>query len=321
MADFTVRQGDDFTIADTLEDAAGNPVNIQNATIKFTLIPIGGGAPLLNAVAAVNDQVTDGSDGSKGKVHYAAIGGSTTATPGLYLATWLVLFGGTSPQAYPNGGYILFEITADAPVAAVTRFAESTDLETRLGLVFTADEHIRAEALLELASGVIQQETKQTIALVSGDTFTRPGDFSERIRLPQRPVVSVASATLNGVALTQGQSFYVEGDEIVRMNWNSVVQDSSFGLPFSGWGLPWMSLVVVYTHGYAVIPRIVKAVCLEMVVRVWVNPGAVARETIGNTSTVYDNNRFSPSGLLMTDTERKDVNDVIRRTSGSLALR
>jgi hypothetical protein len=35
----------------------------------------------------------------------------------------------TSLQTFPNGGYILFEVTADAPGLLSGRFAESTDLE------------------------------------------------------------------------------------------------------------------------------------------------------------------------------------------------
>jgi len=203
----------------------------------------------------------------------------------------------------------------------MTQFATNADLAARLGLTLTASEQTRADTLLTLASGLIQQETKQTIALVTNEVYTRPGDYDTRVRLPQRPVVSVASVVLNGVTLVAGTNFYVDRDELVRLNWNSVIQDSSFGLPWAGWGFPWWSLVVTYTHGYAAIPELVKAICMEMVVRVWVNPGAVARETVGNVSTVYDNNRFAPTGLLMNDDEKRELNKLLRRHSSSMVLR
>lgn len=203
----------------------------------------------------------------------------------------------------------------------MTQFATNADLASRLGLTLTAGEQTRADALLTLASGLIQQKTRQTISLVNDDVLTRPGDYSERIRLPQRPVVSVASVVLYGITLVQGDQFYVDGDEIARMNWNSVVQDSSFGRPWSGWGFPWWNVVVTYTHGFATIPELVKAICMEMAVRVWVNPGSVAREHVGNVATVYENMRFAPSGILMTDAEEDELTEFLRRHSGSIALR
>lgn len=205
----------------------------------------------------------------------------------------------------------------------MAQFASSSDLAARLGLTLTSPEQTRADTLLQQASGLIQSETKQTIALVDDDELIRPGDYNDRIRLPQRPVVSVDSVDLQGTSLVEGTNFYIDGDELVRLNWNAVIQDSSFGLPWAGWGFPWWTVTVVYTHGWADgdIPQIVKSVCMEMVTRVWVNPGAVAREQVGNTMTVYDNNRFSPSGMLMTDVEKAAVNRVIRRQAGSIALR
>lgn len=320
MADFTVRQGDDFTIADTLKDAAGAAVNIQGAAIKLTLIPLAGGAALLNAVVATNDQVGDGTgDGSKGKVHYTGAGALTAAAAGFYLGTWLATFAGPASISYPNGGYILFEVTADAPVTADTRFAESVDLEARLGLTFTADEHLRAQQLLAWASGLIQLETKQTVSLVAGDTLTRPGDYSSRIRLPQRPVVSIASVTVDGVAQTLGTDFYLDGDELVRIG---PLPDSSFGLPGSGWGYPWKNIVIVYTHGYAVVPKLVKAIAMEMVVRVWVNPGSVIQESIAGVQTAYAPYSAPPRGLLLTDDEKNALNKLLRyNTSGTITLR
>jgi len=320
-ADYFIGQNDHGEqLADTLKDSAGNAVDISGATVKLTVAPIGGGVAVVNAVTASNDQNGDGSDGSKGKVHYVWQSADTVAA-GMYLGRWTVTFGGGVVQSYPNGGYLLVEIAAATPIDTETRFVTSADLQARLGIDFTADDYIRADALLARASGLIQNETKQKIVLVTNDVYTRPGDYDTRVRLPERPVLSVASVMLNGVALTAGTNFFVDRDELVRLNWNSVIQDSSFGLPWAGWGFPWWDLVVTYTHGYAVVPELVKTVCMEAVVRVWVNPGSVARETVGNTSTVYDNNRFSPTGLLLTTEEKAQLNKLLRRHSGSLSLR
>lgn len=207
------------------------------------------------------------------------------------------------------------------------QFASSDDLAARLGVTFTDAEAARADLLLQRATGIIQRETKQTIALVTGDVYTRPGDYSSRVRLPERPVVSVSSVVLNGVAMgigpddPAGENCYLDRDELVRLNWNAVIQDSSFGLPWAGFGFPWWDLVVTYTHGWETIPEPAPTVCLEAVVRVWVNPGSVARQTMGNVQTVYDNMRFSPTGLVLTDDERNALNEVFRRHQNSSALR
>lgn len=211
--------------------------------------------------------------------------------------------------------------SATPPVQNSLLFASAIDLGHRLGIDLTEAEENRANYLLTVATGLIRQKTKQTISLVTNDVFTRPGDYSERIRLKERPVVSVSSVTLNGTAFVDGTHFYRDGDELVRLNWNAVFQDSSFGLPWSGWGFPWWPLVVTYTHGYAVIPDLVKAICVEAVRRVWTNPGGVIQESIAGVTTTYAPYSAPPAGLLITDAETRELNDFLRRTSGTISLR
>lgn len=181
----------------------------------------------------------------------------------------------------------------------MSQFATNAELATRLGLTFSAAEQTRADGLLISASGLIQQYSGQTIERVTGETFTRKGSYSDRIRLPQRPVVSIASVTLAGVALVEGTDFHLDGDELVRSS--------------SGWGYPWQTLVVVYTHGYQTIPETIKAICKEMVVRVWVNPGSVIQESVGDVQTTYAPYIRPPRGLLLTDDEKAELDNMFRR--------
>lgn len=188
----------------------------------------------------------------------------------------------------------------------MTTFASAADLEARLGITLTEAEQIRAESLLQLASGLIRDAVRQTISLVEDDELTLPGTNADRIALPERPVVSVASVTLDG----NDVSFSLAGSSIFRRS--LTVWDADFdrdGRWSRGFGRIYQTIVVTYTHGYAAdeIPSLVKSICLEAAVRVWVNPGAVARESEGDTSVVYDNMRFSPSGLLLTDIERSQL--------------
>lgn len=212
------------------------------------------------------------------------------------------------------------------PVAGTT-FASTNELAARLGIVFDATETARADILLDLATGlIIDAANGQQIALVEDDVLTMPGTTDERILLPQRPVVSIASITLDGAALVEGTDWWLDRNTIVRIPATTIValtgiHNEMLTYPlWSGFGWPAQTLEVTYTHGYATVPLSVKAICMEACVRVWVNPGNVARETIGAESTVYDNNRFSPSGLLLTDEEKHVIRRLFGRTMGSVTI-
>ncbi len=98
-------------IQSTLENSGGTAVDIQGATVLFFMSPIGSSTLTVGGTATV-DQVTDGSDGSKGKVHYAW-NTADTATPGLYLAEWQARYATGGTQTFPNDDYIHVLITND----------------------------------------------------------------------------------------------------------------------------------------------------------------------------------------------------------------
>jgi hypothetical protein len=182
-------------------------------------------------------------------------------------------------------------------------FAAAADLATRLGITLTAGETTDADTLLELASDIIRSDTGQTIDAVASDTLTRPGSWDNRIRLPERPVTDVNSVTLDGTALAETDEWYQVGDELVRVS--------------GTWGGPEAVLVVDYDHGWATVPAGVKGVCLEMVARVWVNPGSVQQEGYGSEQVTYP----AGNGLLPTDAELRTLDRIVRRGQGSMRLR
>ena len=209
-----------------------------------------------------------------------------------------------------------------------TAFADHDDLATRLGVTLTSDQETRADALLADASDIIREEVKRgDLNLETDETITMRGTSDESIELPSTPVISVSSVTLDGVPLTEGHDWYVDGNMIVRLPvTRDVILDgisdemAAFPLGTAGFGWPEQTLEITYTHGYAQIPGKVKTICLEMVTRVWVNPGSVARATIGDTATVYDNMRFSPSGMQVTDDERKALKRLFGSTVKSVTV-
>jgi hypothetical protein len=143
-ADFTIRQGDHGQpLAATLTGTDGAAIDIAGATVRALVVPIGGGAAIVDAPAS-NDQVVDGSDGSKGRVSYTWQQ-ADTATDGFFLGSWIVTFAGGAVETFPNGGYLLIEITADAPVDVGTLYLQPEELKASLemtGLTY-ADEDIR----------------------------------------------------------------------------------------------------------------------------------------------------------------------------------
>ena len=115
--DFQIKVGDNASsIFATLEDAAGTPVDIEAATVKFRMAPISGGAAVLEA-AATNAQNGSGtSDHSVGNVSYAWVPGTAgtlgdTDTAGFYLGEWEVTYASGTVETFPNGGYVLIEVT------------------------------------------------------------------------------------------------------------------------------------------------------------------------------------------------------------------
>lgn len=143
-ADFFIAQGDTASsLSDTLKDASGNAVDLQSATVTVTITPIGGGTAIVNAAAASNDQVGDGSDGSKGDVSYAWQSGDTD-TAGYYLARWTVTFQDGSIQSYPNDGFLLIAISEDAPTGDGQLYVQVEEMKAALELSDTsfADEDI-----------------------------------------------------------------------------------------------------------------------------------------------------------------------------------
>lgn len=88
----------------------GSPVSIQAATVKFIMVDQAGVVKV--SAAANNDQVTDGSDGSKGKVSYDWAA-SDTDQAGTYLAEWEVTFADGTVRTFPTVGWDTVIIHSD----------------------------------------------------------------------------------------------------------------------------------------------------------------------------------------------------------------
>ncbi len=182
------------------------------------------------------------------------------------------------------------------------QFATASDLAARLGVTLTAGEQDRADALLISATGAVQTAAGQQISRVADDTLTVRGTREPTILLPERPVESVASVTVDGTAVTD---WWVQNDELVRP---------------CGFGHDGIEVTIVYTHGFDPVPEFVKALVLEMVVGVWVNPSNLVSERVGQVQVAYGV-QSPPAGLTVSRETRRDLRRLLGRGSLSLPIR
>lgn len=132
MADFFIGQGDTASpLTDVLRDGAGAPVDIAGATIAAKIVPLRGGAPIVDR-AASNEQNGDGADGTRGAVELEWVAGETDDA-GSFLGQWIVTYAGGDVQTFPNTGFLLIEITGDAALAS-GRYLTKDELKKTLKL-------------------------------------------------------------------------------------------------------------------------------------------------------------------------------------------
>lgn len=181
----------------------------------------------------------------------------------------------------------------------MTAFATADDLATYLNRDLDAGEQAQAELMLGIASGHIRREVAQTISLVTDDVAVLRGNWTPRLRLPERPVVSVSSVVIDGSPALSAVDYRLVGDTLVRGWWDGVVVNRSEDSGSGHWGGD-RKVTVTYTHGFATIPDEIKGVCLAMVARSIQIPDGAVQETTGSHSVT-----FKSSGAVGLDADER----------------
>ena len=103
---FTIKQNDTSPqIAATLQDGAGNAIDLTSATVRFHMKKIGAATAVVDADATIIDADT-------GRVKYVWVA-TDTATPGSFQAEFEVTYTNGAVETFPNDQSIAIVITED----------------------------------------------------------------------------------------------------------------------------------------------------------------------------------------------------------------
>ncbi|MFB7354853.1 hypothetical protein [Streptomyces gardneri] len=192
-------------------------------------------------------------------------------------------------------------------------YASPDDLRRLLRIdSFTEEETATAELLIELAQGVIEDETGQALeqsqdtVILDGPTDEdpryHPASGSRRLILPRWPVTAVASVTLT------------EDDEELTFGKDADYTWSASGILHRR-GAEWPShdraVEVVYTPGYAPVPAGPKRITLRLAAAGWSNPEFLAAETLGDHSRSFSAEAL---GMELTAADRRALGAYRART-------
>ncbi len=170
------------------------------------------------------------------------------------------------------------------------KLATAQDLASALQLDYgalTAAQQATMALWVECATAVVQGacgRVPQRILEVVDDTATLLGTTSRWLDLPQRPVTSIKSVTLDGVALVEGAAgsgggtFRRYGSRLWRGDgWQTYVGEPS-------------TVVVVNTHGYPSDDQglmLSRSAVLGLSKTAWTNVGGLKSERIDDYAVVY----------------------------------
>lgn len=165
------------------------------------------------------------------------------------------------------------------------------DLVTVVGVDVTGPASFaKVQLSADVASAAVRGWCRQTFtSATSVVRLRRPDDGW--LHLPERPVVSVESVTVNGSAITA---------DVVVESGGRIWIGSHFQWSDVGFDTNRDTVEVAYTHGYATVPADVAAVTLMVAARHFSNPTSVRRESLGTYSVEHP----EVGGIGLVDGER-----------------
>jgi hypothetical protein len=163
------------------------------------------------------------------------------------------------------------------------------ELSAFMGKDFTESEEAQAGAIIEQVSAFIEAETGVSFTRVVDDEIFIQADGHGIIELNSKPVESV------------GPILDLDAVEMDCWDWDGMQGVYGF--------FPNQTVLLTYTHGYAVVPARIKAVALGAASRVMYNPSGLRQETVGAISVTYPGIGGEAGTINFSDLERKILAD------------
>lgn len=209
--------------------------------------------------------------------------------------------------------------------------AVQADVEAIIGRTLTDAQATACTRLLDMASGVVRRYVRQDLTQVTNDVVTLPGNWGNTLELPQRPVTSVASVTMNGATMPNTQwklvdnSLYI-GTGAYMPDYGSTIWGGSAlwgpagsvqGPQATGasWQGPSAQVTVTYTHGFADVPQDVVNIVAGMVALQINAETGIQSEAIGSYKVVYARN--GNGGMALSDEDKSALNFYRKRATST----
>lgn len=209
------------------------------------------------------------------------------------------------------------------------------DVAATLGRALTTDQVTAGTRLLDMASAIVRNYTRQTITQVLNDSVTLPGNWGNTLDLPAKHVTAVHSVAMNGGTMSNTQWRLVEGGRLFlgtgafMPDYGSTIwggtalwgpAGSNQGPQAIGntWQGPTAQITVSYDHGYADVPADIANTVAGMVANQLNAEVGIQSETIGGYKVVYA--RQSNSGMALSDDDKKILNYYRKPLNGSYSV-
>lgn len=189
-------------------------------------------------------------------------------------------------------------------------YAEPNDLRLLLRLPpFTGDQEATATLLLELAEGVIDDETGQALEestdTVVLDSPTRQdpwpdvaGTGSHKLVLPRWPVTAVASVTILGDDGPDEELVYGSDHDYTWSAAGILTRVNGW------WPVHDRSIQVVYTAGFNPLPKGLKGIALRLAAGAWANPLLASSESLGDHSIAFSADAL---GMVLSNADKRTL--------------
>lgn len=160
----------------------------------------------------------------------------------------------------------------------------------------------------DIAKALVEDETGPVTSATS--TVTLPIEKCGLVHLPARVVTAVTAVQYAGTA-----AVYTWERPFPRIRLSSyLLEVVPFTIDY------WPTVDVTFTHGWAAVPALVKAVALSVAARAYDNPSGLRAESIDDYSATRAGSDDDLAGITLTAAEKAALKPY-RLAAGSLVLR